>query len=81
MNITEKPRTEKATRPASRWRNRYLALRNHFDEKGRGFRAGQECWGSLVFPCRDTAETHGREWEAEYPKLAKYLGAFPVEGT
>jgi len=80
MDTTEKPRTEKATRPASRWRNRYLALCYLGDEK-EFYRPGQKFWGPRDWPTRDTAETYAQSYMFETPGAVEYLGAFPVEGA
>lgn len=80
MDTTEKQRTEKATRPASRWRNKWLALRTFTAiETGKVRHRGAEHWGMFVWPSRDTAETYGQKCESANTHL-KYLGAFPVEG-
>ncbi len=82
MNTIEKPRTEKATRPASRWRNRYLALRTFREPHHPVIRVGgKEFVGIFQWPSRDTAETYGQSWEKENPTFGKYLGAFPVESA
>lgn len=71
--------TLKATRPASRWRNKYLTLRRHREPNGEVFLPGQESVSPRLWPCRDSAETYGKTWEAEFGYYAKYLGAFPVD--
>lgn len=71
--------TLKATRPASRWRNKYLALRTQKNTRGKTLRPGEKDWGDREWPSRDIAETHGLTSEANYPDYYKYLGAFPVD--
>ncbi len=78
MDTIEKQKTEKATRPASRWRNKFLILRNFIACDGEKFRRDQIVWGRL-WPSRDVAETSGQTYEANWPHNAKYLGAFPVD--
>ena len=80
MTTLTTPQTTRATRPASRWRNRYLNLRDHFcDWNNKLCRAGEKDWGSGIWPSRDVAETKGRVSEMQSPGLFKYLGAFPVD--
>lgn len=78
--IDEKQATQKATRPASRWRNRYFAFRafRHSDT-GTCRRAYEEYFAEHTWPTRDTAETYGQQNEADHPHTIKYLGAFPVD--
>ena len=73
--------TQKATRPASRWRNRWFPLRNYTTQSGLVCRRHQEYWGVVEWPCRDTAETGAHQWINEWPNYAEHLGAFPVEGS
>jgi len=72
----------KATRPASKWRNRYFAFRDFAHSDTGTFRSGgKEYSAERDWPSRDTAETRGQENEKNYPSFIKYLGAFPVEGA
>lgn len=81
MKTTEKLRTEKTTRPASRWRNRYLAFCGFVSsDEGRVISPG-EFWATNCWPSRDVAETCGEEWERQWSDWGKYLGAFPLEGS
>lgn len=79
MKTIEKPRTEKATRPASRWRNRYRVFERYVSYTGHCFYPGEQ-WGLKEWPSRDTAETYGK-WVETEGVPAEYLGAFPVEAA
>jgi len=82
MDTTERRQTEKATRPASRWRNRYEALCDFTHSNSTISRQrGEEMWGTVEWPSKDVAETYGRDWEAKYFSFVKHTGAFPVEGA
>ena len=80
MKTTEKQRTEKTTRPPSRWRNRWLVLKGYTSFTGHEYSPGEQ-WGYLEWPSRDTAETYGQQCEAGWPHLLKHLGAFPVDAA
>ena len=82
MTTTSKPRTEKATRPASRWRNRWVARRDFTHRDAPIFRhAGETFWGQIEWPSRDVAETDARDEKAHHPYWVEYLGAFPVDAA
>ena len=80
MTTIGKLETKKATRPASRWRNRWLVHEHFIGQSGRHYYPGEQ-WGIREWPSRDIAETEGRRIEAEGPDVAKYLGAFPVDAS
>lgn len=80
MKTIEKQRTQKATRPASKWRNHWLAI-CIFKSNGKMRNPGERFLGKRDWPSRDTAETYAQKREAELPEKVKYLGAFPAEGT
>lgn len=82
MKTIEKTQTKKAIKPASRWRNRYLALRDLGDGVSNrvNHRRGEEFWPELTCPSRDVADTVAQQYMAESPGCVEHLGAFPIEG-
>lgn len=82
-------RATKATQPAKRWRNRYLAKQPYYKAaEKKHYDQGDERWGLKMHPSLDVAESEAQRYLSG--KLSngelisvrvEWLGAFPVEPT
>lgn len=81
--IEVEERTEQATEPAKRWRNRWRQLKGCFCLETRTFDEPGDYWGARLWPSKDTAESAAQKAmeynEIHGPGYVEYLGAFPVE--
>lgn len=87
--IEEKTRTEKATAPPKRWRNRWrLSVRVRHAASGQEWEAGDQ-WGTSIWPSREIAEQRAQEKLAGTLRFngvrkptahyIEWLGAFPCD--
>lgn len=86
----ERPKVEKLTAPAKRWRNRYRVLESYLGQSiSTGAlvtrRAGEEFWAPRTWPSKEIAEQKAHELVLMRSALSRgkteYLGAFPVEAS
>lgn len=84
IDTTDKPITEKITRPAKQWRNKWRTLKAFYAEHhNRVMVPGDEYYGTLKYPSKEEAELQAASCFldsnfAAYHAEAEYLGAHPV---
>ena len=78
MDTKERPIEEKISKPAGRWRNRWLAHRAGFGARtGVPFAPGEVYWSQFFWPSKEIAEQKAIEDQKMFPGVCSYLGAFP----
>lgn len=78
--FVERQETEKAVRPAKRWRNRYWVPEGSHLTRHDGslfYGPGETC-GSRIYASRDLAETGGERNERNARFGLKFVAAFPI---
>jgi hypothetical protein len=79
------PKLAPASKPASRWVNRWRKVSHeNVTHGGIARQIGEEFSGTRVWPSKDSAETAAgraidRVWKAWRADLCEYIGAVPVE--
>ena len=78
-DIIERPKVEKRTEPAKRWKNKFRAKRAFRERRGQEFSKGDFCTDPRTWPSKETAEQCAAEMlcDPNVQRAMEYLGAFP----
>lgn len=75
FDLKDKNETKRLPKPPGKWRTCWQALVDNFHVNNTIYNAGDKFKGQKLWPCRDSAETYGREREKAQPGKIKFLGA------